>query len=93
MHEDETPGHILEVRDFEWSGGIGQPAGIFWMNGRSVIAPLGGPAEQRLLDQGAVPVATLIFTPDPLEATHPGHIVERLSAREMRDVIADPFGN
>jgi hypothetical protein len=94
---DETvsghTGHMLEVRDFEWSVGIGHPAGIYWLGGRSVIAALGSPAEQRLLDQGAVPIATLIFERDPHDGTRSGHVVDRLSMREMHEVIAEPFGN
>ena len=93
MQDETLSPNTREVRDSEWSHAAAQPAGIFWLDGRSVIAALNTRAEQRLLAAGAVPIATLIFDLDPIEGIHPGHSVERMSTRDMYRTIARPVGN
>lgn len=79
--EDIKPKYEHPVDDINWTAGVGQPAGIYWLEGRSVIAGHGTRAESRLLDLGAILIATLRFDPDPLERSHPGRVIERVDPR------------
>ena len=72
------PGFEQHQDDINWTAGAGQPAGIFWLAGRCVMAALGTAAEDRLLDLGAIPVAILRFDRDPVETVHRTGRVERL---------------
>ena len=72
------PGFEQYQDDINWTAGAGQPAGIFWLGGRCVMATHGTAAEERLLDLGAVPVATLRFDDDPIETVHRTGRVERM---------------
>jgi hypothetical protein len=77
------------VDAINWTAGAGQPAGVYWLNGSTVIAAHESLAEASLLRRGAVLVATLLFGPDPLERGHNGRSVERLSAgRTWRELHA-----
>lgn len=76
--DDVSPKYEHPVDDINWTAGVGRPAGIYWLAGRSVIAGHGTAAEQNLLDRGAVLIATLRFDADPLERSHAGRIVERV---------------
>jgi hypothetical protein len=81
MQEEEfETGYFVDVYDLQGSSAAGQPAGIFWLDGRSVMATHASRAEQRLLDAGAILVATLMFERDPLESRYAGRSIERLSA-------------
>jgi hypothetical protein len=68
-------------QDINWTAGVGQPAGIFWLHGRFAMAAHGSDAERRLMERGAVPIATLRFDADPLESVHRVGRVERVSAQ------------
>jgi hypothetical protein len=74
--------HLLD--EINWTAGVGQPAGIYWLEGESRIAAHDSAAESYLLEQGAVLVATLLFERDLREGFRPGARVERLSPRAMR---------
>ena len=93
MRDEAPKTHVLDVHDHEWTHAPGHPAGVFWLDGRSVMAAHESRAERRLLAQGAILVATLLFERDPLEGVHPGRPVERLSTRAVHDAIAPPSGN
>lgn len=83
MEEDrryEKPKYEYPIHGLNWTAGVGQPAGIYWLNGQSVIAGHGSDAEKYLLSQGAVLIGTLRFTPDPLERSHRGRSVAKVSA-------------
>jgi len=56
---------------FHWSAGAGQPAGMFWFDGRVVLAGLGTRAEAWLLDRGAIEVGTLRFDAYRADAERP----------------------
>ena len=88
MRDEQPIEHILEIRDYRWSGTPGRPAGIFWLDGRSVMAEHDSAHEAELLQRGAILVGTLRFDRDPLESTMHGRRVERMHAariaREMR---------
>jgi hypothetical protein len=62
---------------------VGRPAGIYWLEGRSVIATHGTRAEEHLLELGAVLVATLCFNGDALERSHRGRPVDRLAPWQL----------
>ena len=84
----EDPGFELFQDDINWTAGVGQPAGIFWLGGRCVMAAHDTPAEQRLLERGAVLVGTLRFDADPLETVHRSGTVERMpAARASRELL------
>lgn len=76
--EERKPGHYLPARDIDWTAGAGQPAGVFWLDGRCVMAAHGTAAEAHLLEAGAIAVATLRFDRDFLEGRRPGARIERV---------------
>jgi hypothetical protein len=86
-------GYEHPVHHVDWSQGIGQPAGVYWLAGRSVIAGHGSTAETCLVAEGAVLVATLRFDADPLESRHPGRRVERLQSLAATSVFLSPVVN
>lgn len=71
------------VRGLNWTAGVGQPAGMYWLEGRTVIAGHGTAAEAYLLAQGAVLAATLRFDPDPAERRFNGRIIDRVRAHAL----------
>jgi hypothetical protein len=75
------------VDDINWTAGVGCPAGVYWLDGRSVIAAHESEAESALLERGAILVATLRFDRDPLESLHHGRTVERVSARAAASAL------
>jgi hypothetical protein len=93
MRDDTETEYFLDVHEYSWTGTVGQPAGIFWIDGTSVIAAHASRTEQQLLARGAILVATLLFGRDPLEASHPGRAVERVSASAVAMQIEPPSGN
>lgn len=74
----ERPGFEQYEDDIHWTGGVGRPAGIFWLDGRCVMATHGSAAEDRLLERGALPVATLRYDPDPRERVQRDATVARV---------------
>jgi hypothetical protein len=85
--DQETP-----LFGYDWSAGIGQPAGLFWLEGRCIVAGLGTRAEAYLTTRGAVPVGRLHFGRDPLEGRVPGARVTPVVASRVADA-ADLRGN
>jgi hypothetical protein len=79
--EYEAPKYEHPVDDVNWTAGLGQPAGVYWLAGRSLIAAHDTVAEQRLLEQGAILIATLRFDAAGLETVRRTGRVERLGAR------------
>ena len=77
------PGYEQFEDDINWTAGAGRPAGMFWLDGRVVMAAHHTAAEERLLLQGAVLVATLRFDRDPLDGRQRGGEVERRSASQI----------
>lgn len=71
-----APGYEHPVHDLRWTTGLGRPAGVYWLQGRSLIAAHESPAEAWLVAQGAVLVATLRFDADPLETRHDGRALD-----------------
>lgn len=76
----EDPGFEHYQDDVSRTIGVGQPAGIFWLAGRIMMAGHDTAAEDRLLGMGAVLVGTLRFDADPLETVHRTGVVERMRA-------------
>src|SRR5687768_13260916 len=57
MEEDrrsEKAKYEYPVRGLNWTAGVGQPAGIYWLEGRSLIAGHNSAAEDYLLRMGAI---------------------------------------
>ncbi len=76
----ESPQYEYPIDDINWTAGVGKPAGVYWLEGRSVIAAHDSAAEDALLERGAILIAPLRFARDPLESVHPGCTVERVPA-------------
>ena len=83
MREEIEPDHILDIHDRQHESVVGRPAGIFWLDGRCVMAAHDTAVEASLLEDGAILVATLRFDPDPLESSHPGATVERVASSDL----------
>lgn len=75
---DEKPKYEYPIYGVNWTGGIGRPAGMYWLDGDIVIAAHGSPAEADLIARGGILAATLRFDSSPLERTHRGRTVEAL---------------
>jgi hypothetical protein len=80
--EYEAPKYEHPVDDINWTAGVGQPAGVYWLDGQSLLAAHESAAEQYLLERGAILVATLRFDQDPLETVHRSGRVDRISAAD-----------
>jgi len=78
-----APKYEHPIDDINWTAGVGQPAGVYWLRGKSVIAGHGTIAEEHLLRDGAILIATLRFDPDPLERSHTGRVIERIDATTL----------
>ena len=89
----EGPKYELPVDDINWTAGAGRAAGVYWLNGASVIAAHDTPAEARLVEEGAVLVATLRFDPDPVERVHHGRVVHRIAGADVRRIAAPATRN
>lgn len=86
--EYEAPKYEHPVDDINWTKGVGQPAGVYWLRDRTVIAAHDSAAEARLISAGATLVATLRFDPDPVDTVQRGRTVERLEpARAVRALL------
>jgi hypothetical protein len=81
--EYEKPEYEYPIHGLNWTAGVGQPAGIYWLDGECVIAAHHSHAEQYLLTIGAILVATLRFDPDPLERRHAGRHIQKVEPREL----------
>jgi hypothetical protein len=81
--EYEAPKYEHPVDDINWTAGVGQPAGVYWLDGQSLLAAHESAAEQYLLARGAILVATLRFDQDPLETVHRSGRVDRISAADV----------
>ena len=77
----ESPQYEYPIHDINWTTGVGRPAGVYWLDGRTTIAAHDSVAESVLLEQGAILIATLLFERDPLESRHRGRTVESVPAR------------
>jgi hypothetical protein len=84
----EKPEYEYPIHGLNWTAGIGQPAGIYWLNGECLIAAHCSDAEQYLLSMGAILVATLRFEADPFERSHAGHQVQKVEPRELVTRVA-----
>jgi hypothetical protein len=71
----EKPEYEYPIQDLKWTGAIGHPAGLYWLDGRCIIVAHDSPAEHWLLARGAILAATLRFDADPLERSHRGRDV------------------
>jgi hypothetical protein len=77
----EAPKYEHPIDDINWTAGVGQPAGVYWLDGRSVIAAHDSAAESALLQRGAILIATLRFDRDPLESRYHGRMLQPMSPR------------
>jgi len=72
----EKPKYEFPIDWQDWCTGAGQPAGIWWLDGRTFFAGFGSLAETRLAEAGAFHVATLQFERDMLESRQSGRTVD-----------------
>jgi len=84
----EKPKYEFPIDWLDWCTGAGQPAGIWWLDGRTYFAGFGSRAEAKLSELGAFHVATLQFHPDQLEARHAGASVTAVAPVTMLQAAA-----
>lgn len=81
----EAPKYEFPIEWRDWCTRAGQPAGIWWLDGRTYFAGFGSLAELRLAEAGAFHVGTLQFHPDPVEgAPRRGHVQPLGTARALQ---------
>jgi hypothetical protein len=87
MKLDPTKRDRIEYdhHEINWTTGVGEPAGVYWHLGRSVIVAHESAGEERLLAEGAVLIATLRFDADPLETVHRNGSIQRMAPRQVSD--------
>ena len=83
MKDEEDQRYEHPIYGINWTGGVGRPAGIYWVNGTSRIAAHGSAAEACLLEMGAILMATLRFDGEQYERSHAGRKVERVAVRQF----------
>jgi len=74
--KDDKPKYEYPIYGINWTGGVGRPAGMYWLDGDIVIATHGSPAEADLIARGGILAATLRFDASPHERSHRGRTVE-----------------
>jgi hypothetical protein len=81
----ESPKHDYElpVPASAWTHSVELGAGIYFLAGRTHVVGRESPAEQQLLDQGALLIATLRFDGDPPEGRRSGRAVHAVAARDI----------
>jgi hypothetical protein len=80
----EKPAYEYPIHGINWTGGLGRPTGIYWLDGNSVFAVHGSRAEERVLELGGILIATLRFDPDPCgDILRSGRHVEIVEASEL----------
>jgi hypothetical protein len=83
----EKPKYEFPIDWRDWCTGAGQPAGIWWLDGRTFFAGFGSLAEARLAEAGAFHLATLQFQSDALESRHPGATVDPIAHRSLLRLV------
>jgi hypothetical protein len=89
----DRPTYDYPIEAINPARSVGQPAGVYWLDGRVIIAAFDSPDEQRLLDAGAVLAAMLRFDSDPRERAHRGRAVERVDAARAARDLPEPAVN
>jgi hypothetical protein len=83
----EAPKYEHPIYDINWTAGAGQPAGMYWVEGRILMAAHGSAAEDALLRLGGILVASLIYSPDPIESVHRHGVVHPLDAAQAAETL------
>jgi hypothetical protein len=67
---------------------------MYWLHGSIILAAHDSAAEEMLLQQGGILVASLLFTPDPRETTRRDAVVDRVAtAAVAADSLLDAVVN
>jgi hypothetical protein len=85
--EYEAPKYEHPVDDINWTAGVGQPAGVYWLDGEIRMAAHESAAERYLLRRGAILAATLRFDRDPLDGVYRGGAVGRVASADAIDAF------
>jgi hypothetical protein len=71
MIRREKPEYELPIDGVAWTRGSGHPAGMFLLGGRCHLVALGSPAEELLVERGAIHFASVTFEPPPMATSEP----------------------
>ncbi len=63
MIRREDPEYEIPIDGVAWTRGSGHPAGMFLLEGRCHLVALGSPAEELLVERGAIHFASVTFGP------------------------------
>lgn len=80
MIRREKAEYELPVEGVRWTRGAGHPAGLFLLDGRCHMVALGSPAEEVLVERGAIHFASVTFDRQAPPAGEP-RTVRTVSAR------------
>jgi hypothetical protein len=80
--KSESLMHQLAEASSTWISSIELGAGIYLLEGRTHMAGHSSPAEQSLLERGALLVASVRFDREPHERYHAQHSIRMLRAQE-----------
>jgi hypothetical protein len=86
----EKPRYEFPIDWQDWCTGAGQPAGIWWLDGRTHFAGFGSMAEARLAAAGAFHVATLQFEGDVIDSRQRGRTIDSVELLSMLRLLELP---
>lgn len=84
----EKPKYEFPIDWQDWCTGAGQPAGIWWLDGRTFFAGFGSLAEARLAAAGAFHVATLQFESDVIDSRQRSRTIDPVGPRAFLRLLA-----
>jgi hypothetical protein len=79
----EKPKYEFPIDWQDWCTGAGQPASIWWLDGRTFFAGFGSLAEASLAEAGAFHVATLQFHSDVMDSRQRARTVDPVGPLAM----------
>lgn len=89
----KKPQYEFPVAGVAWTKGAGTPAGVFFLDGRCHLVAESSPAQDELLAQGALHIATVRFDGPVVETTFPGRPVRNLPAHFATPALSAPHRN
>jgi hypothetical protein len=74
MIRREKAEYELPVEGVRWTRGAGHPAGLFFLEGRCHLVALGSPAEEVLVERGAIHFASVRFDREARPSSEPPRV-------------------
>jgi len=83
----EKAEYEIPIDGVAWTRGAGHPAGVYLLAGRCYFVAVGSPAEDVLVDRGALHMATVRFDQDELERSHRRREIRLIAPEEGAELF------